>query len=255
MTIIRNRKQLPPFGYLKDRDIDIQNLVSYCNKKNLLNQEKYEDVNVTKDNHPTGSSYTDFVIANEFCKEHFFKEKEAGHMEGKKYRQLYLTEFDKSKRSEKVTLKNTTIFERTKRLNPNNSRYLPEADERNYGKRNKLATGIIGDLLDSFKSPLARVRFAYLAPGFNIKPHVDYDPSYIVRFHIPLITNEKCTLGVKLKGEKKEVHLPANGKIYFVNTGYVHWANNNSDESRIHLIVDTQKQDDLQDLTEYNNYV
>lgn len=255
MITTRNRKQLPPFGYLKDRNIDIKKLLSYCRENNLLNQEDYEDINVTKDNHPTGSSYTAFVIANEFCKESFFKEDEAKHMEGQKYRQLYLTEFDKSKRSNAVTLKNTTIFERTKRLNPSDPRYLPEADERNYGMKNELATGLVGELLDSFKSPLARVRFAYLAPGFQIKPHVDYDPSYIVRFHIPLITNKQCTLGASVKNEKKEVHLPADGNIYFLNTGYKHWAANNSSDPRIHLIVDVQNQDDLHDLAEFNNYI
>ena len=45
-----------------------------------------------------------------------------------------------------------------------------------------------------------------------------------------------------------KTHFPADGKIYFLNTGHIHWAENNSDEERIHLIVDTKDQTDIDNL-------
>jgi len=239
------RKQLPQFGYLNNIHIDIDELVQYCKANRLLNESLYDDIKVS-----SNSTYKDFVIANEFCKESFFKESGAPHMEGEKYKQLYLTEFDKRKKSDKVNLHNTTIFERTKRLNPNHPDYLPEADERNYGIPNSFVKGKIKNILKLFQSPLGRVRFAYLAPGFKIKPHVDYDPSYIVRYHIPLFTNVQCILGSIRNNSIRTINLPADGRVYFINTGCKHWAENNSTESRIHLIVDVQDQLELKHLVE-----
>jgi len=100
--------------------------------------------------------------------------------------------------------------------------------------------------LNMFKGNLARVRLAYLSPNFSLKPHVDYDPSYITRYHIPLLTNEDCLMCVKVKGVEKNIHFPADGNVYFLNAGHIHWAENNSNEGRIHLIVDTKNQEDLQ---------
>ena len=62
-------------------------------------------------------------------------------------------------------------------------------------------------------------------------------------------------MGVKKKNVEYRTHFPADGRVYFLNAGHIHWAENNSNVNRIHLIIDTQNQDDLQDLTEYNNYV
>jgi hypothetical protein len=39
--------------------------------------------------------------------------------------------------------------------------------------------------------------------------------------------------------------MPADGSIYFFNSGMVHWVSNNGTEPRLHLIVDTNGQEDL----------
>lgn len=241
---MKNRKQLCEFGYLSNIQININELLDYCRQQGLLNFDRYNDIKAS-----ANSSYKDFVVANEFCKDSFFKESEAPMMEGEKYKQLYLTELDPSKRTGNVKFKYTNIFERTKRLDPNDPRYVPEADERNYGVRNELVKGPIADLLDKFSSPLARVRLAYLAPHFSIKPHVDYDPSYVVRYHVPLITNEKCTLSVIRGEETKVAHFPADGRVYFLNAGLKHWASNDSDQGRLHLVIDVQQQDEVDFIT------
>ena len=52
-------------------------------------------------------------------------------------------------------------------------------------------------------------------------------------------------------GKIVKKHFPADGRVYFLNTGLKHWAENNSNEGRIHLIVDTKNQEDLVSLEEF----
>jgi hypothetical protein len=269
----KNRKELPALGVVKNIKINTKLLIEYCIDKGLLDNNLYDDINVTtrsddikmtrfplvdgrldpSSHFNTNKGMQNFTIANSYCKESFFKEKDEGFLQSEKYKQLYLTEFDSSKRSEKVSLNKTTIFERSRRLNPKHPSYLPEADEYNYGIRNSLVCGEIEKVLNCFKSPLARVRFANLSSNFKLKAHVDYDPSYITRYHIPLKTNEDCLMCVFDKnGKSIKKHLPADGQVYFLNTGLKHWAENNSNENRIHLIVDTKSQEDLISLQEYS---
>lgn len=250
-----NRKQLPPFGYISHIKVDIDSLLKYCKKEKLLDPAFYDDINITwKTDLPCDintkmvdkvSKLKDFVVLNEFNRNKFSKEDEP-YLQGEKYKQLYFTEFDVSKKSDNISTKKTNIFGRSKRLDSKNKNYIAEADEYNYGIENSLVKGEIKNVLNKFNSPLGRVRFAYLSPGFSIDPHVDYDPSYITRFHVPLITNEKCLMCTT----KGNIHFPADGKIYFFNTGLKHWAENNSEFPRIHMIIDVQNQNDLINLTE-----
>ena len=237
-----NRKQLPYVAKLNNIKVDVDLVLEYCRENGLLDICNYNDIKYS-----ANSKHQAFVVSNEFCKTNFFTESDATTMEGERYKQLYLTDFDESKASDKVSLHSTNIFERTKRLDPNDPRYLPEADELNYGVRNKYASGPFKDILDSFKSRITRVRLAYLTAGFTIKPHVDYDPSYITRYHIPLITNEDVLMGFTHKNEDHVFNMPADGSVYFFNSGIKHWVENNSDEARLHLIIDTHGQDDLTD--------
>lgn len=240
-----NRKQLPLVAKLNNITVDVDSIVDHCRMNGLLDSTKYNDIKYS-----ANSKHQAFLVSNEFCKTNFFTEDEASTMEGEKYKQLYLTDFDETKASGKVSLHSTNIFERTKRLDPSDPRYLPEADELNYGVRNKYATGPLADLLDQFKGKITRVRLAYLAPGFSIKPHVDYDPSYITRFHIPLITNEGVAMGFSKNNIDYSFHMPSDGSVYFFNSGIKHWVDNNGTEARLHLIVDTHGQEDLVDFSE-----
>lgn len=223
--------------------VDISSLLDHCRDNNLLDSSKYNDIKYSAD-----SKHQSFLVSNEFCKTNFFTETDATLMEGEKYKQLYLTDFDESKASNNVSLHNTNIFERTKRLDPNDSRYLPEADELNYGVRNKYVAGPFVDILDMFKSNVTRVRLAYLSAGFTIKPHVDYDPTYITRYHIPLITNDDVMMGFTNKNQNYLYKMPADGSVYFFNSGIKHWVENNGVHDRIHLIIDTHGQLDLENL-------
>lgn len=238
-----NRKQLPAFGVLQSLRFDIEKIRSYCEQKGFLDTTKYNDVKAS-----ANSDIKQILEANHYAKNNFFKEEDAPSLEGEKYVQLYLTGMDPAKRSKVFKLEEDNPKIRFRRLRPTDPHYLPEADEHNYGVRNERVAGPLEELLDSFKAPLARVRFAAMAPGFEIKPHTDYDPTYITRFHLPIVTNEKCRLFAEQNGNTIEKHMPADGRVYFLNTGVKHWAVNHGETWRIHILIDVKNQDDLPDL-------
>ncbi len=245
------RKDLPNFGYLKNIKFDINEITTHCQKENLFNFDDYADIQVS-----SNSKMKEFVLSNSYSKSNFFTENAAAYLEGNCYKQKYFTELnlkiiDQNKIKDFGEKKNS-IFFRQKRLNKSFHDYDPIADELNYTKRNHLVKGIFEKILDSFQSQVTRVRLAYLAPHFKLKPHIDYDPSYITRYHIPILTNKLCHMHVIRNNQTHSANFPADGRVYFLNAGLKHWAENNSDFPRLHLILDTHGQLDLQEsLVEY----
>jgi hypothetical protein len=122
----------------------------------------------------------------------------------------------------------------------------PEGDERNYRELEEWAKGTyIEEVLSMFSSP-TRTRFCVISPGGYIKPHIDYNTDYSVRYQIPITTNDWCYVGVQRKGEKPElVHLPADGSVWFMNQGFNHAAWNMGKTDRIHMVVCVDSQEDL----------
>jgi len=240
---MKTRKQLPCFGYLNNFNIDINALINHLQSNGLLDFDRYNDINLKQQ-----STMKDFIVANEYCHSNFFKEDEAEMMNSDKFRHLMLTKFDESKRTDKVDFKFTSVYERQRRLDPNSSDYMPEADELNYGVRTELVNGEIEKVLNMFTSKVTRVRLAYIAGNHDLKPHVDYDPSYIVRYHIPIITNPGVHMYMERNGRTYKKHLPVDGKVYFFNTGIKHWVINDSNKDRVHLIIDVHGQDELANL-------
>jgi len=239
---MRNRKNLPAYARV-NKTVELESLREFCIANGYTDYDKFNDIKYS-----ANSKHQAFLIANECSKESFFKEDTAKFLEGELYKQLYLTDIDPEKvitSKEQLTATTQSIFSRSKRLDPNSPHYVPEADELNYTHRNQHVKGVFEDILNSFSSQVTRVRLAVLMPGFDIKPHVDYDPSYITRYHVPIFTSEEVVFGVKEKGKDIEFTMPADGSVYFLNTGLLHWVANNSNEPRLHLIVDTHGQDDL----------
>lgn len=236
------RKELPAWGII-DLHVDINRLKTYCVDKDYINYDHYND-----SKYSSGGKFTSYLITHEFSKDNFFKEDTAPSKEGELYKQLYLTEMSSEKivnSEETIRESSKTMFSRAKRFRRNSANYIAEADELNYTVRNKHVTDVFEEILNMFKSTVTRARLAVLMPNFEIKPHVDYDPSYITRYHIPIFTNEFVTFGVKTKQGPVEFGMPADGSIYFFNSGLLHWVKNLSDEPRLHLIIDTHGQDDL----------
>ena len=141
-----------------------------------------------------------------------------------------------------------TSFKDEGYLIPNNKTgRTPEGDERNYQQIVDWAKGTyIEEVLKSFKSKATRTRLIIMKPKGFILPHMDYNTSYSVRYHIPIQTNPWSYMGIQRKNELPEVkHLPADGGVWFINQGWKHSAWNLGQTDRIHLIVSVMGQDDL----------
>jgi hypothetical protein len=121
-------------------------------------------------------------------------------------------------------------------------------DERHYNAlRPELEGSYIQEVMNTFRGEATRTRIAILKPGSAIKPHIDYNTDYSVRYHIPLKTNELCGFSnVDKQGNKEEIHMGL-GECWFLNQGFRHSAWNNGDTERWHLIVSVLTQEDLND--------
>ena len=236
---MKDRKQLPPFLKLQYQ-FDMSRILDAFVKFQDINL--YDDLNASNPD----SAYGDFYNSSSKL-EHLKKFAESNEDVSKGsqfYRQLSLTEFDGDKPQRQLE-QDTGIKTYRKSTNPDDPSYDPVMDERRYTKRKDICTGYWNDILDTFKSPVTRTRFAYMAPGHSIKPHIDYNTTYSIRLHIPIITNENALMCVKTKDGEQKIHMPADGSVYFLNTGITHWAENNGDEGRIHLVISLNGQEDL----------
>lgn len=121
-------------------------------------------------------------------------------------------------------------------------------DERHYNSlRPELEGSYIHEVMNTFRGEATRTRIAILKPGAAIKPHIDYNTDYSVRYHIPLKTNDLCGFdNVDKAGNREEIHMEL-GECWFLNQGFRHSAWNNGDTERWHLIVSVLTQEDLDD--------
>lgn len=100
------------------------------------------------------------------------------------------------------------------------------------------------EVIEFFQPYRERVILSKMGPNKSLKPHMDHDSLLSIRFHIALKTNKDCFLGfITKEGEKIKKHIPADGSVWFLNPGTIHWAENNSNEERIHLIINTDSQE------------
>ena len=121
-------------------------------------------------------------------------------------------------------------------------------DERHYNAlRPELEGSYIQEVMNTFRGEATRTRIAILKPGAAIKPHIDYNTDYSVRYHIPLKTNNLCGFdNVDKAGNREEIHMGL-GECWFLNQGFRHSAWNNGETERWHLIVSVLTQEDLND--------
>lgn len=240
------REHLPLFKVLPRPLIDINELRKQIIELGYDDYEKYKDLDV-------GGEYRH--LCNQYNETHtrFINEEEAmkprGQYDGQMYRQMALTEFDYGaypgiNSIDAVADKRKAIRSATNRSSPN---YLPQLDERNYRIPNSRAKGLILDILSSFKAKFTRSRLAVLMPGFEGKPHIDYNTDYSIRIHIPIFTNDKSTFSYVTDDGTTTVHMPADGRMWCVNTGYTHYVSNNGTAPRLHMVVNLESQEDLYD--------
>lgn len=241
----QTREHLPLFKELPRPRLDIERLQREFFSYGFADYAKYTDLDF-------GGEYVH--LCNQYNETHtkFISEEDSqkarGHYNSKMYRQLALTSFDHERFPginliDPIPDKRKAIRAACNRESPD---YKPQLDERNYCVPNARAQGIFLEILHSFKAKFTRSRLAVLMPGFAGKPHIDYNTNYSIRIHIPIITNaasEFCY--VRENGEIKKMHMPADGRMWCVNTGYTHFVTNAGKEPRVHFVVNLESQEDL----------
>lgn len=110
-----------------------------------------------------------------------------------------------------------------------------ELDQRAYNLLHSDIPPYLKSVLESLGPNLTRVGLAKLLPGEEIKPHRDFDPTFSCRFHIAIDTNEEAVFN--------GVHIPADGHVWFTNTGVIHWVKNEGQTPRTHLIFNMDSQE------------
>lgn len=204
-----------------------------------------------------GNNTEDGLVVRRVLLEYFLTDEEKAEREGKlvadggeAYKMLCLTEFngDPNEHNKNLAAKlaeegmDPRKFARRmeKISDPSHPDYTPIADEKMYDKRNEFCKGYVAEVLDMIEQNIghvARTRYAVLKAGEEIKPHLDINTDKAVRIHIPLITHEDVIIGTKGKKRTVELHMPADGSVWFLNQAYEHWVKNNSDVDRVHLVV------------------
>lgn len=200
--------------------------------------------------------------------EYFLNDKELKDREneeitegGEAYKMLCLTDYNNKQSMDETSikeyLKDSTPQGLARKLekvsDPSHPLYIPEADEKNYDKRNSFCKGYVNDIMDMIEEKIGHVtrsRFAVLMPGEEIKPHMDINTDKAIRIHIPVLTNDKCTFGVKGKKTSIEQHMPADGSVWFLNQGFTHWVKNNGDKPRVHLVFSVVGQKSINEAIE-----
>jgi hypothetical protein len=89
----------------------------------------------------------------------------------------------------------------------------------------------IAEYLDWLEVPVYRTRIMLSRPKTCYSIHRDYSP----RLHLPLVTNDQCYF--LFKNPEKMIHIPADGKTYWVDTRRYHTFLNGSIIDRLHLVM------------------
>ena len=94
----------------------------------------------------------------------------------------------------------------------------------------------IQQIMASFDEVFGRSRLMRLEPGFDVPPHIDINYHWYnrVRVHIPITTTEQ----VLFYCNDRHVHMGA-GECWIFNSWMEHTVRNESDKTRVHLVLDT----------------
>jgi len=127
-----------------------------------------------------------------------------------------------------------------------------------YKKLEKQVTHFLGQLPGRFD----RVRFMTLKPGGGeLARHTDQtDPTWgtvndkMVRFHMPLKTNDKVIFTSWDNNGRKHIHNMKKGECWFLDTRRPHTAINGGDDIRIHLVADVWANEDIRRLLKQEKF-
>lgn len=196
-----------------------------------------------------GSEYASLCENHTKLPKMFFKDAELENVEcisdlnwpEASYQQLSLTEFDNTYSLDKRTERSNTAWDG--RI----AKHNVMADERWFRSVKNDVPVYMREILDFFQGKSHRARFANLSARSKVKPHIDYDTTYGIRLHIAITTNSQCVNGGWDKeGAEIKHHIPADGSVWLVNPGVKHYAINDGDTDRNHLIISLDSQDILE---------
>lgn len=122
---------------------------------------------------------------------------------------------------------------------------------RDYNRPTEICTGylreVVAKIADAKLYP-SRARIIRLCANTTTFKHRDHtDQGYVVRLHLPIVTNESCFF----ETEDEKAHLPADGSLYLIHVNRIHWATNNGTTDRFHLVIDVR---DVDGVTEFHRY-
>jgi hypothetical protein len=109
----------------------------------------------------------------------------------------------------------------------------------------------IQQIMTSFDEVFGRSRLMRLEPGHEVPPHIDVNYHWYnrVRIHIPITTTED----VLFYCNDQHVHMAA-GECWIFNSWLEHTVKNNSDRTRVHLVLDTAGSTRFWDLVERGDW-
>lgn len=232
-TTWKGRFELPVIRRL-DLRFDVERLRAELNE---YQQDKVWD--------GLGSDYASLCETHTKLPKMFFKEEELEGVdcvcdldwEKSSYQQLSITEFDDTYSLDQRTEKSGSVWDT--RI----AKHKSDADERWFRKVKEDVPSYMREILDHFGGKAHRARFANLASNSRVKPHIDYDTLYGIRLHIALTTNDQCYNGGWDKdGNEVKFHIPADGSVWLVNPGVKHYAVNDGNTDRNHLIISLDSQ-------------
>jgi hypothetical protein len=96
---------------------------------------------------------------------------------------------------------------------------------------------VIKDVGSKFPGGWGRVKIGFMGACTDVKEHIDADSKYILKVHIPLITDSKVIFRIKYKNDTISQHMNADGSSYLLNVGLPHSVENYSNIDRYHLII------------------
>lgn len=104
-------------------------------------------------------------------------------------------------------------------------------------------TAEVSDLSHPFLAGASRAFFIKMQPGTHVYRH--RDPKEVTEHfdtdHIVVTTNDKSFICWQSKGDRK-VHLDLGKRYRILDRGVLHWAVNDGETDRVHMLIEYPKQ-------------
>jgi len=148
------------------------------------------------------------------------------------YHGIGLTGFENSAN---IELDSLTIYQEISRKTDNDK---SEINWQNMSARTKNVKGFMIDFFDNLKFKPQRARFSKIDPGKSISLHRDDYMENMTRVHWPVISSpENIMFNYDEENKKIDRYYLEPGRCYAINTNLLHGIKNNSNISRVHLII------------------